>query len=110
MMMDDNGNYLNYTNKKYMKGIKRLEYQNLLSDYKKSWRIDTMENELSSYNSKSCNFEKFKNFIKKKNELLGDLIHRYKDEKFRRYKWYSYINKKRTENNLINEIKKKFNI
>lgn len=108
-MMDDNGSYLNYTNKKYMKGIKRLEYQNLLSDYKKSLRIDTMENELSSYNSKSCNFEKFKNFIKKKNELLGDLIHRYKDEKFRRYKWYAYINKKRTEDNLINEIKKKFN-
>ena len=32
----------------------------------------------------------------------------YEDEKFRQYKWYAYINKKRSEDNMNNLIKKKF--
>ena len=34
MMMNDNGNYLNYTNRKHLSKTKRLKYQKLLQNYK----------------------------------------------------------------------------
>jgi hypothetical protein len=59
-------------------------------------------------NSKSVNFAKFKEYIKNKNKVNIELFTKYNDVKFRKYKWYAYINKKRTEDNLINEIKMTF--
>jgi hypothetical protein len=32
----------------------------------------------------------------------------YQSEKFRQYKWYAYINKKRTEDNMLNKIENKY--
>ena len=53
-------------------------------------------------------YKKFKKYIKHKNELYEILLFDYKKEIFRKYKWYSHINKKRTEDNLVNNIKKTF--
>ena len=39
------------------------------------------------------------------NEVLYKL---YQNTKFRQYKWYSFINKKRTEDNMVNKIAKKY--
>jgi len=36
------------------------------------------------------------------------LLEKYKDYKFRQYKWYSYIQKKRAEDRLVNDIKEKY--
>ena len=55
---------MNYTNKKYMKGIKRLKYQRLIFNHKEKQGISKIENKLSQYNSKSVNFAKFKEYIK----------------------------------------------
>ena len=52
--------------------------------------------------------ESFKNFVKTKNKLNEVLLQKYCDEKFRKYKWYSYINKKKTESKIIKSIKSKF--
>lgn len=35
------------------------------------------ENELTKYNSKTCDFEKFKEFIKNKNKINGMLFDKY---------------------------------
>ena len=107
-MKNNKGIRYRYTNLKYMKQIKRLKYQKLLKNYKDKNNITQIENELSNYNSKSCNLEKFKEFIKKKNELNILLLESYKKDIFRKYKWYSYINKKHAETNLVREIKTTF--
>jgi hypothetical protein len=38
------------------------------------------------------------------NQLVIDSFPLYEDFKFRQYKWYYYINKKRTEDNMVNKI------
>lgn len=107
-MMNDDGKFYSYTNKQRVNETKRLKYQNILKKYKDELEITSKENELSSYNSKSCNIIKFNEFITKKistNEVLYKL---YQNNKFRQYKWYAFINKKRTEDNMLNKIEKTY--
>ena len=103
-MMNDYGKFYSYTNKQRVSETKRLKYQNILKKYRDELEITSKENELSSYNSKSCNIINFNDFITKKistNEVLYKL---YQNNKFRQYKWYAFINKKRTEDNMLNKI------
>ena len=97
--------------------IKRFNFPNSFSIFnctnkikfnKRKQNISKIENELSSYNSKSVNYKKFKKFIKKKNELNKILLEKYQNEIFRKYKWYGYINRKKAETDLIRDIKNTF--
>ena len=107
-MIDDEGNRFTYSNKQRVKETKRLKYQRLIKNLKDTLGISKIENTLSIYNSKTCDFDKFKKYIEEKNKVNDKLFILYENEKFRQYKWYSYINKKRTEDNMNNLIKKKF--
>jgi len=107
-MMDDDGNYFSYTNKQRIKETKRIKYSSLLKNYKDKQRITEIENTLSLFNSKTCEIEKFKQYIKEKLKVNDAIAKLYQDEKFRKYKWYSYINTKRTEDNMLNKIENKY--
>ena len=107
-MMDDNGNYFSYTNKQRIKETKRIKYSSLLKNYKDKQHITEIENTLSLFNSKTCEIEKFKEYIKEKLKVNDTIATLYQDEKFRQYKWYSYINTKRTEDNMLNKIENKY--
>ena len=107
-MMDDDGNYFSYTNKMYLKETKRLKYQTLLKNYRDKIGITKIEEGLNKYNSKSCNIEKFQEYITAKIKANEKLVPLYQELKFRQYKWYSYINKKRTEDNMVNKIVNKY--
>jgi hypothetical protein len=107
-MMDDEGNFLSYTNKQYLKETKRLKYHALLKNYKDKFSITAVEEELNQYNSKTCQLEKFKQYVTKKLQINNEIVPLYRDIKFRQYKWYAYINKKRTEDNMVNKIVKKY--
>jgi len=103
-----NGKKYRYTNRKHAKLTKRLKYQRLIQNYKNKNDISKVENELTKYNSKTCNFDKFKEFIKNKNKINGMLFEKYNKEIFRKYKWYGYLNRKHTETKMIKEIKNTF--
>jgi hypothetical protein len=107
-LMDDEGNYFRYTNKEILYETKRIEYLIKIQKYKNENNISNQEAELSGYKSKSCNIEEFKEYIKKKNEINIILIKEYKEEIFRKYKWYGFINRERSEDRLIEKIKKKY--
>ena len=107
-MIDDEGNHFTYSNKQRVKETKRLKYQRLIKNLKDTLKICEIENTLSIYNSKTCDIEKFKKYIEEKNKVNEKLFNLYENEKFRQYKWYSYINKKRTEDNMNNLIKNKY--
>ena len=108
MMMDDNGKILRYSNKQRMYETKRLVYQKKIKKIKDNLNITQIENSLSEYNSKTCNYEKFKMYISKKNEVNEELMEKYEYEKFRKYKWYTYINTQKSNEKLIKTIKEKF--
>jgi len=103
-MVDNNNKYLNYTNGEYLNRTKRLIYAKKIENYKTVIGIKSIESELTNFNSKSCIVEDFVKYIKKKLEVNNKILDKYNDIKFRKYKWYSYINKKRTEDNLLNTI------
>jgi hypothetical protein len=107
-MMDDDGNYFSYTNRQYLKETKRLKYQALLKNYKDRIEITKIEEGLNKYNSKTCNIEKFQEYITAKIKANETLVPLYQEVKFRQYKWYAYINKKRTEDNMVNKIANKY--
>ena len=107
-MMDDDGNYFSYTNKQRINETKRIKYSSLLKNYKDKQHITEIENALSLFNSKTCDIEKFKEYIKEKLKVNYAIATLYQDEKFRQYKWYSYINTKRTEDNMLNKIENKY--
>ena len=107
-MMDDDGNYFSYTNRQYLKETKRLKYKSLLQNYKDRIGITETEERLNKYNSKTCNIERFQEYITEKIKANEKIVPLYQQLKFRKYKWYSYINKKRTEDNMVNKIVKKY--
>ena len=108
-MMDDNNKFISYTNKEHMEKTKRLKYSKKLNTYKSDLGITTIENTLTTFNSKSCLVEDFKKYIKQKLEVNNKVVDLYNNNnKFRQYKWYSFINKKRTEDNLLNKIEKEY--
>jgi hypothetical protein len=107
-MMDDDGNYFSYTNKQRIKETKRIKYSSLLKNYKDKQHITEIENTLSLFNSKTCDIKTFKEYIKEKLKVNDAIAKLYQDEKFRQYKWYSYINTKRTEDNMVNKIENKY--
>jgi hypothetical protein len=107
-MMDDEGNFLSYTNRQYLKETKRLKYHALLKNYRDKLGITALEEELTQYNSKTCQLEKFKEYVTKKLQINQEITPLYRDMKFRQYKWYAYINKKRTEDNMVNKIVKEY--
>lgn len=103
-MRNKKGVTLRYSNGKHLHVTRRLKYQKTLENYKKRVGIVEIEKELSMYNSKSCVYETFKAYVKKKNELNKRLIQEYKAEIFRQYKWYGYINREKAHAKLANEI------
>ena len=107
-MMDDNNKFVSYTNREHMERTKRLIYSKKLNTYKDTLGINTFENTLSDFNSKSCVVEDFKKYINKKLEVNEKVRELYNYNKFRQYKWYSFINKKRAEDNLLNKIEKEY--
>jgi len=107
-MKDKNGKKYRYTNRKHAKLTKRLKYQRLIQNYKDKNDISKVENELTKYNSRTCDLNKFKEFIKNKNKINAMLFEKYNKEIFRKYKWYGFLNRKHTETKMIKEIKNTF--
>ena len=107
-MLGDNGTILTYTNKQRIKETKRLLYQHKIQNYKNNNEIIFIENKLNEFNSKTCNVSKFKKYIKNKNKINEELFSKYEAKIFRRYKWYSYINKKRSDDKLLTRIEKTY--
>ena len=83
---------------------KRLQYQVCLGKFKRKKNIISIESKLSEYNSKTCDYVKFKEYVKKKNEVNNELFEHYNNEIFRKLKWFSYINRQRSEDLLLNKI------
>jgi hypothetical protein len=107
-MLDENHNKLRYT------GIQRRFESNkkrnsiVLEREKIKNKIIQEETKLSKYNCKTNDINKFSNYIKEKIKLNDKLKFFYENELIRKMKWRSYICNRRSEDNLLNSIEKKF--
>ena len=70
--------------------------------------IKEVENKLSSMNSSSCMWINVLKYIKNKNEVNDALMGYYKKHMYRQLKWYSFINKQKSDVEIVNRFKSKF--
>jgi hypothetical protein len=101
-----------YTQDSRRKECKIKKYNKLILEFKNE-KIDgksivDYEIELSQYNKKSLDINKYKDYIKKKNEINHKLFQFYERYIFRKLKLNGYINRKRNEQKMINKFKKIF--
>ena len=99
---------LTYTSKQRTFEIKTNEFKKKLKNYKIKNKMIELETELSKTCCRTVDIEEFKNYIKKRNDIYDNMELLYEQSKCRRYKWYSFLNKKRSEDNIINNIKKTY--
>jgi hypothetical protein len=101
-----------YSQDQRRKETKTKKYNNIILAMKtnkiNNKNIIEYETELSQYNRKTLDIEKFKIYIKEKNRINHILFGFYRKELFRKLKLGRYINTKKNEQKMINQFKKTF--
>ena len=107
-MVDENKKKLRYTVCQRRVESYRKKNSMILQWEKLNNNIIEEETKLSLQNSKSVNYEKFKNFIKEKNELNEKLKKFYNQELHRKLKWRSWIYQRKSEDKFLNRIEETY--
>jgi hypothetical protein len=90
--------------KKYNKIIDKVNKKTKINDK----TIKEHETVLSKLNSKTCNYDKFKEYIIEKNKLNITLFDHYQQTFFRKFKLNRFINTQKSESKLVKNFSKKF--
>ena len=107
-MMDKNGNKLQFTASQRKVESYGKRNERILLQEKKRNHIIEKESHLSSNNSKSVDYEKFKIFLVEKDKLNKETIKFYKRDVWRKMKFRQYSYGKKSIDNLLNKIKETF--
>ena len=103
-IIDEKRKKLNYSalQRRKESGIKkfRKKIENM-----KPQRVQYIEGAISKYNSKTCDYEAFKQYIFIKNMMNVELLNYYRTKIFRNIRWRTYINVQKSEIKMINNIK-----
>ena len=100
-------NFFRYTQNQRRKETKHKKYRNIILQLKDK-KVIELETELSKYNRKTLEYNEFKKYIQKKNEVNIKLFKFYENYIFRKLKLNSYINRLKSEQQLIKRFKKIF--
>ena len=103
----DKYTYFEYTRGKRNSDIKKNKYDSIQKELKAlNEEIENAEKNLSKYNSKICDFTLFKKYVIEKNKANRVLFEHYKQIIYRKLKFNTYTNTRRSESNMINNFKK----
>jgi len=105
-----NGKYnkLEYTQIQRKKECQIKEYREINNSIREKNKIKSFEEHLSKTNKKSNNLREFIKYVMIKNHLYAIFNDTLNELIFRKLKWWSKINKQRSESNFINNFKEKF--
>ncbi len=106
--MDDIMKYDSNENKSFVLYLQNKGYIETAKYMETHKSVKELEAILSNVNSKSCNYENTKEYIKVKNIINLNVTNYYKKDLYRKLKWFSFINKQKSESRMINEFKKIF--
>ena len=107
-MMDKNGKKLQYTAPQRKRESKAKCNERILLLERKRNGIIEKETQLSFQNSKSVDYEKFKEFLVEKDKLNKETIDFYKKETWRKMKFRQYSYGKKSIDTFLNKIKETF--
>jgi hypothetical protein len=124
IIKDNNGKIIKHVKQdenltfRYTQNQRRLEtrnkkYNKIIQNLNKTTQINgkiikEIETELSKYNSKTVDYNKFINYCKKKNDVNRILFEHYTKTLFRKLKLNIYINTQKSESKMINNFKNKY--
>jgi len=91
-------------NKKYNKLQDKINKEKKINNK----TVKEIETELSKFNSKTCDFNNFISYCKKKNEVNRLLFLHYQEEIFRKLKFNRYTNTQKSESKMIKNFSNKF--
>ena len=107
-MMDKDKNKLRYTAPQRRRESLRKRNNNIILREKQKNKIIEEETKLSSYNCKSVNYNKFKEYIKEKTKLNDKVRKFYENELYRKLKWRTWIYGRKSEDKFLNNIEKTY--
>ncbi len=102
---------LNYRNRKRLKETKRLKINKLVRHkMNENKKLNNYNAKLALLNSKSVNFKTFSNFFMLKHKIRNFIKNKMENlnEYLQKQKWFGYINTKRHESVLLNNIEKMY--
>jgi hypothetical protein len=103
-------NVFRYSQNQRRKETKMKKYNNIILAMKtnkiKGKSVIEYETELSNYNRKTLQIDKFKTYINEKNRINNMLFGFYAKHLFRKLKFGRYINIKRNEQKMMSDFKK----
>ena len=109
-MMDDKGNKLQYTAPQRKRESKAKTNQRILLVEKKRNNIIEKETHLSFQNSKSVDYDKFKEYLVEKDKLNKETTEFYKRDVWRKMKFRQYSYGKKSIDTFLNKIKETFGV
>jgi hypothetical protein len=107
-MMDSNGKKLQYTAPQRKRESKAKTNQRILLVEKKRNNIIEKETHLSFQNSKSVDYDKFKEYLLEKDKLNKETTEFYKRDVWRKMKFRQYSYGKKSIDTFLNKIKETF--
>lgn len=104
--------YFNYSNNQRKYEAKIIKYNEIRSYKMKhtlinGQTIEEINSSLSNHSSKSCDYKKCIEYITDKNKISQITNEFYNDWLFRKLRWNACINKRRSEDNMVNNFHKK---
>lgn len=106
--MDSIKQYDSNDNKEFILYLRNKGFNEVANYMETHKTVKELEAIITNANSKSCDYNNTKEYIKIKNIVNLNLENYYKKELYRKFKWYSYINRQKTESRLINKFKEIF--
>ena len=110
IMSKDEKTRMSYSKSEYINKTQRKKIQNKIENIKKE-KIQKLENSLTKEKTrlKTSNiYKNFNEYFALKMNIHIQLVKLYQDPKLNKLKWFSFINEKKSETNLVNKIKNKF--
>ena len=107
-MMDSEGEQLKYSKRQRDHETKRLKYKTLNENYREKLGILKIEEKLDGLNVKTCNVDLYTNYLKVKTEANSELFNLYRQEKFRKLKFFAFIQRQRADARMLNLIEKTY--
>ena len=110
IMSKDEKTTMSYSKSEYINKTQRKKIQNKIENIKKE-KIQKLENTLTKEKTrlKTSNiYKNFNEYFALKMDIHIQLVKLYQEPKLNKLKWFSFINEKRSETNLVNKIKNKF--
>jgi hypothetical protein len=110
---NDNLEIFRYTQNQRRLETRTKKYSKIIDETNKETKINDktikeLESELSKYNSKTNNYNKFKIYLTEKNKLNLTLFNHYEQKFFRKFKLNKFINTQKSESKMIKNFTEKF--